>query len=209
ANSSLPSTTTIRSCSSPTACSSSHRHRIVSSSTTTARSFPSRRRSTKCWIGVRRWCTKAKACTSGYGSTSHGGTSTRGKSTERRVSGRRPWLTAGGNGSVASIVRFEPRRVGRCRSSRRPMMKALLIFTLAVAALNATPSDATPAVRYAHGRVTVDLQDADLAEVLGEITRQAKLEVRGTPTAERLSIQLEAVPLVDALSRLLQGQSFV
>jgi hypothetical protein len=89
------------------------------------------------------------------------------------------------------------------------MMKALLIFTLAVAALNATPSDATPAVRYAHGRVTVDLQDADLAEVLGEITRQAKLEVRGTPTAERLSIQLEAVPLVDALSRLLQGQSFV
>jgi hypothetical protein len=89
------------------------------------------------------------------------------------------------------------------------MMKALLIFTLAVAALNTTPSDATPAVRYAHGRVTVDLRDADLAGVLGEITRQAKLEVRGTPTAERLTVQLEAVPLVDALARLLQGQSFV
>jgi len=33
--------------------------------------------------------------------------------------------------------------------------------------------------------------------------------VRGTLTAQRLSVRLEAVPLVDALPRLLQGQSFV
>jgi hypothetical protein len=33
--------------------------------------------------------------------------------------------------------------------------------------------------------------------------------VRGTPTAQRLSVRLEAVPLVDALDRLLKGQSFV
>ena len=88
------------------------------------------------------------------------------------------------------------------------MMKALLIFALTVATLQATRTDAAPAVRYADGRITVDVRDADLADVLGEITRQARLEVRGTPTAQRLSIRLDAVPLVDALSRLLQGQSF-
>jgi hypothetical protein len=79
---------------------------------------------------------------------------------------------------------------------------------VAVTALRATPSHAAPAVEYADGRITADLKDADLSEVLGEITKQAKLEVRGTPTAQRLSVRLEAVPLVDALSRLLQGQSF-
>jgi hypothetical protein len=88
------------------------------------------------------------------------------------------------------------------------MRSALLIFAVAVAAPWTTRSDAAPTVQYADGRITADLRDADLAEVLGEITRQAKLEVRGTPTAQRLSVQLEAVPLVDALPRLLQGQSF-
>ncbi len=88
------------------------------------------------------------------------------------------------------------------------MIKALLIFALTVATLQPTRTDAAPAVRYADGRITVDVRDADLVDVLGEITRQAKLEVRGTPTAQRLSIRLEAVPLTDALSRLLQEQSF-
>jgi hypothetical protein len=88
------------------------------------------------------------------------------------------------------------------------MMKALLLFALAVAVLRATPIGATPSVQYADGRITIDVRDADLAEVLDEITKQAKLEVRGTTTAERLSIRLEAVPLVDALPRLLQRQSF-
>jgi hypothetical protein len=89
------------------------------------------------------------------------------------------------------------------------MIKALLVVALALVALRATPSDATPTVLYADGRISVDLRDADLDEVLGEVTKQAKLEVRGTPTAQKLSIRLEAVPLVDALERLLQGQSFV
>jgi hypothetical protein len=88
------------------------------------------------------------------------------------------------------------------------MMKALFVLALAVAALRATPIDATPAVQYADGRLTVDLRDADLADVLGEVARQARLEVHGTLTAQRLSVRLEAVPLVDALPRLLQGQSF-
>jgi hypothetical protein len=88
------------------------------------------------------------------------------------------------------------------------MMKALVLFALAVAALRATPIDATPAVLYADGRLTVDLRDADLGDVLGEVARQARLEVRGTLTAERVSVRLEAVPLVDALPRLLKGQSF-
>jgi hypothetical protein len=89
------------------------------------------------------------------------------------------------------------------------MTKALFMFALAVAALRAMPIDAMPTVRYADGRLTADLRDADLTEVFAEITRQARLEVRGTLTAQRLSIRLDAVPLVDALPRLLQGQSFV
>jgi hypothetical protein len=89
------------------------------------------------------------------------------------------------------------------------MMKALFLFALAVATTRAMPIDATPTVQYADGRLTVDLRDADLADVLGEVARQARLEVRGTLAAERRSVRLEAVPLVDALPRLLQGQSFV
>ena len=88
------------------------------------------------------------------------------------------------------------------------MRRALLIFAVAVAALWATPSHAAPTVQYADGRITADLRDADLTDVLGEIAKQAKLEMRGTPTAQRLSVRLDAVPLVDAVSRLLEGQSF-
>jgi hypothetical protein len=94
-------------------------------------------------------------------------------------------------------------------SSTRPVMKALVLFALAVAALRVTPIDATPTVQYADGRLTADLRDAELADVLGEVARQARLEVRGTLTAQRLSLRLEAVPLVDALPRLLDKQSFV
>jgi hypothetical protein len=93
-------------------------------------------------------------------------------------------------------------------SSTRPMMKALVLFALAVSAIRATPIDATPTVQYAGGRLTVDLRDADLGDVLGEVARQARLEVHGTVTAQRVSVRLEAVPLVDALPRLLKGQSF-
>ena len=55
------------------------------------------------------------------------------------------------------------------------MRRALLIFAVAVAALRVAPTDAAPTVEYADGRITADLRDADVAEVLGEITRQAKL----------------------------------
>jgi hypothetical protein len=79
---------------------------------------------------------------------------------------------------------------------------------VAIAVLRTTPCDAAPTVQYADGRITVDLRDDDLADVLGEIAKHARLEMRGTPTAQRLSVRLDAVPLVDALSRLLQGQSF-
>src|SRR5690242_11945368 len=93
-------------------------------------------------------------------------------------------------------------------SRRRAMTKPFLTFALTIAMLLPAVTHAEPAVRYADGRITADVRDADLADVLGQITTQAKLEVHGAPTAQRLSIRLDAVPLVDALSRLLQGQSF-
>ncbi len=65
-------------------------------------------------------------------------------------------------------------------------------------------------VRYADGRLTADLQDADLVEVLREIARQSRLEIRGLPDdAPPVSLRLDDVALEEALPRLLAGQSFM
>jgi len=69
------------------------------------------------------------------------------------------------------------------------MMNVLVVFALTIATLQASRTDATAFVQYADGRITVDGRDAALADVLGEIIR-ATLEMRGTPTVQRLSIRL-------------------
>jgi hypothetical protein len=84
------------------------------------------------------------------------------------------------------------------------MIRVLLLLALAPAAV------AAPPVAYQDGRLTARLDGEDLTEVLGEVARQAGLEVRGTPTdPQPLRLQLDAVPLADALPRLLAGQSFL
>lgn len=82
----------------------------------------------------------------------------------------------------------------------------VVLLLLAVARVHATATS----VQCADGRLTARLEDADLVDVLREIARQSGLEIRGMPAdAPPVSVTLEAVPLADALPRLLAGQSFL
>jgi hypothetical protein len=84
------------------------------------------------------------------------------------------------------------------------------IVGLVLALTCAASFAAAPSVHYADGRLTAHLDDADLTAVLGDLARQAGLEIRGMPKSSGPStIHLERVPLEEALSRLLAGQSFV
>jgi hypothetical protein len=69
---------------------------------------------------------------------------------------------------------------------------------------------AAMSVEYADGRLTAQLENADLVEVLREVARQSGLEIRGMPAeAAPVSVTLDDEPLADALPRLLAGQSFM
>jgi hypothetical protein len=80
---------------------------------------------------------------------------------------------------------------------------ALLLFPTVV--LGAAPS-----FRYVDGRLTGRVDGADLADVLAELGRQAGLEIRGlAPEPQPISVELDGVPLANALPRLLPGRSFL
>ena len=88
-------------------------------------------------------------------------------------------------------------------------MNTISILLLATAVLWAPASFATaPVVQVADGRLTADLRDAELADVLGAVATQAGLEIRGQPPSRTISVRLDAVPRAEALPRLLEGQSF-
>jgi hypothetical protein len=88
-------------------------------------------------------------------------------------------------------------------------MKTALVALLIALARGAS-SAPSPLVQYDDGRLTAHLEGADLTAVLVEVAGQAGLEIRGAPTDPRpLTIDLDHVPVADALTRLLVGQSFV
>jgi hypothetical protein len=87
-------------------------------------------------------------------------------------------------------------------------MKIALVALLLALARGASPAT-SPLVQYADGRLTAHLEGADLNAVLVELAGQAGLEIRGAPVDPRpCTIDLDRVPLADALQRLLVGQSF-
>lgn len=91
----------------------------------------------------------------------------------------------------------------------RVLSRVLSILLLVGAALWPPASFATaPAVQYVDGRLTADLHDVQLADVLAAVAAQAGLEIRGQPPSRTISVQLDAVPLAEALPRLLGEQSF-
>src|SRR5262245_49417924 len=75
----------------------------------------------------------------------------------------------------------------------------------------AAAADAPPGrqITYKDDTLTVRLADVLVSEVLEEIGRQAGAEIRGGVVAERVvSTEFEAVPLPEALHRLLGDQNF-
>jgi hypothetical protein len=66
-----------------------------------------------------------------------------------------------------------------------------------------------PQVEYRNDRLTVHAEAAPVADILNEIKSQSGAEVRGEPPAAApLTIDLEAVPLREALERPIGQQSF-
>src|SRR5262249_51879332 len=55
---------------------------------------------------------------------------------------------------------------------------------------------------------TLHAHDAPVAAILDEVKRQSGAEIRGEPAAASVTIDLEAVPLREALERLLGPRSF-
>jgi len=89
---------------------------------------------------------------------------------------------------------------------------SLAVVVLALAgALGAPAADETPArvVEYGNDTLTVRLVKAPVGEVLDAIARQSGAEIRGEVREPReVSADFEAVPLPEALHRLLGRQNF-
>jgi hypothetical protein len=79
---------------------------------------------------------------------------------------------------------------------------------LVLLALAQAPADER-VVRYANDALTVRLANAPVGEVLDEIGRQTGAEIQGQPAeAREVSADFEAVPLPEALRRLLGNENF-
>jgi hypothetical protein len=99
-------------------------------------------------------------------------------------------------------------RPGGCWAAAHTMKAVSLLLLVATVLWPPATFATAPAVRYVDGRLTADLQGAQLADVLDAVASQTGLEMRGTPTPRSISVRLDAVPLAEALPRLLEGQSF-
>ena len=92
----------------------------------------------------------------------------------------------------------------------RPRRAAMGLLLVVLAQTPARPEDgAARVVRYANDALTVRLSRASVNEVLDEIARQTGAEIRGQSMDSReVSADFEAVPLPEALDRLLGSQNF-
>jgi hypothetical protein len=89
------------------------------------------------------------------------------------------------------------------------MSRSLLVLSLLVA-LQARAAETKPdrVVRYRDDKVTLHAQDAPVADLLDELSRQSGAELRGEPPKDaKLTADFEAVPLQEALQRML-GENF-
>ena len=74
----------------------------------------------------------------------------------------------------------------------------------------ASTAPSTLAVTVENGLVTVHARDASLEAIVQEIARQSRLAVAShEPLVERVTLDLERLPLSDALGRVLRNGSFV
>jgi hypothetical protein len=80
---------------------------------------------------------------------------------------------------------------------------------LLIVATTAAHAEPARIIRYRDDALTVRVSGVRTAEVLAEIARQGGLEIRGEPRlARHASADFDAIPLREALTRLLDGQNF-
>lgn len=90
------------------------------------------------------------------------------------------------------------------------MMRSLVLSTALVLVVWA-PAGGAPLERleYRNGRLTVRAEDTPLADVIDALKRQSGAELHGTAPETTVTAKLDAVPLREALERLLGAESFV
>src|SRR6266481_5436506 len=91
------------------------------------------------------------------------------------------------------------------------MFRRIFALTLvAVSILGPRPARAgqPPQVEYSNDRLTLHAREAPVTAILDEVKRQSGAEVRGEPAVASVTIELEAVPLREALERVLGPRSF-
>lgn len=85
----------------------------------------------------------------------------------------------------------------------------VLVALLAAGAARADSDAQERVIRYAGDTLTVRLAKVAVTDVLDEVGRQAGAEIRGTVRTPRdVSVEFDAVPISDALHRLLGDQNF-
>ena len=97
------------------------------------------------------------------------------------------------------------------RPRRRAAAGATALLGLALAGRSGRAAEETPprVIRYDNDVLTVHLNDVPVAEVLQEVARQSGAEVRGQVREPHdVTASFDAVPLPEALSRLLGDQAF-
>ena len=91
----------------------------------------------------------------------------------------------------------------------RRLALALLAAVLAASAGRSDEGAPERVIRYERDLLTVHLTSVPVTDVLDELGRQAGAEIRGqVRDAHAVSVEFEAVPLADALHRLLGDQNF-
>jgi hypothetical protein len=96
-------------------------------------------------------------------------------------------------------------------ASAWPVWSLAILLPALVAGRPATaaPEPPGPRVEYRDDRLTAHIEEAPLHEVLAAMGKATGAEVRGRPLDDRpVSVALDAVPLDDALHRLLGSQNF-
>src|SRR5207249_4501690 len=98
---------------------------------------------------------------------------------------------------------------------RRTKVGAMFRQTLALALLVASivgprpvRAGQPPEIEYRNDRLTLHAHDTPITAILDEVKRQSGAEVRGAPAVTSVTVDLDAVPLREALERLLGPRSF-
>lgn len=95
---------------------------------------------------------------------------------------------------------------GHIAGVRRSAWGLVLAVALVARAQETPPAHV---ILYGNDMLTVHVAKVPVSEILAELSRQSGADIRGTPREPReVSVQFDAVPLPQALSRLLGGQNY-